>query len=211
MGLTSAQAVQLVPFTPHGGCNENYCEDFEGTGAPTNWSSAAGNFDNTTSPLNNSQDLLLNATEDATYDPSYAASTEYFTAYLKWSDVLENGEIFFKCRNSSNAVIGQLSLFPSTPDFRCQAPGGTAQTAGDASGYTTLIKLRIRCVEGTGVNAAIYLDKWNGSSWDSQCSSTDGTTTGSIDNIQWQNTADTEDLQIDVVKDDPAAISSPDL
>ena len=189
------------------------CEDFEGTGAPTNWTNTITSWDYTTAPapLEAAQSARLRPTETTTYDPSYASANTWWGVWFAWNQAIENTEVFAQVQSSAPAVIATFSFVVTNNDFTCLAAGGTANTGGTFPNDTSTMKIKLQYVQGSGSNAAARLWTWNGSGWDLQCESTNGTSTAAIDSVVFTNGANTEELIMDVFKDKQSDITSPDL
>lgn len=192
-------------------CGEHYTEDFEGTGTPSGWATGGTvDFDNTTSPLEGSEDALLSPAGIIVYDPNYHSSEHTWTVWLQYDDALESQEDIFYARDGTT-VLGTVAGNPSTNLWVCSVSGGSGGSpSGGSFDETALQKIKITYVQGTGSNASITGWEWNGSSWDQFCTQTNGTSTAQIDNIRIQNGADTENLQVDYFKSSTFDISSPD-
>jgi hypothetical protein len=195
----------VTPQTPAaGGTCPSGAECFEGVGAPANWS-GTGDFDEAVIVLEGSESLQLDNTT-ATYDPSFNESGVYWTYYVQLND--GSGARYFMRVEASN-TIGEVWITASE-EISCRPDGGTTvDSAAQSTGTTLKFKTYVKRDSG-GTDGTVTVWKWNGSSWDSLCTSADGTRQENIDRVDWFGGAAGDGMIVDAIKNSTSDIASPD-
>ena len=192
-------------------------EDFEGVGAPSaSWTAGGGNtpnWDYSSSGLSmcNSEVVHMDAQEHAKYDPSYAANSQYWTFKWRYTNGFDaDNRQIVGVFDSSDTLLGSLRV-DANETVECVPGDGTAVSGSTLNtGQTYHFKAYVSRNTG-GNNGTVTLWIWNGSSWDQDCTSGNGTRTGTIDYIEFKNREDAadEDQYIDCFRDSPTDITEP--
>jgi hypothetical protein len=194
-GIVRAQVAPRVIFsgrntaTPPAGQSYLLSEKFEGTGTPSGWSpSGTFNFDNTSNPLANAQDLRIASSTSSVDTASWSGQPSLYVAFLLYTSAapgsLANIGFFM---DSSPTSVARLSITSGALTMRALATGGTTSSStvnalNTTPGAGTPVKMRY--TKGTGTNAVVTAWVASGGAWGTGVSSSNGTATA--DAVFWR-------------------------
>lgn len=215
--LVATGCVQAGPFiiNPYrfagaGGPSYLVDEGFEGTGAPSGWTSSAGSpdYDYTSDPLVAVQSMALSGYTLAAKQLAYLAFTNSDDVYLyfqaKFPTIASTGTLLFLEFRTTTTVRAQVHIRPG-PILRVQATGGTLQETVGTLSATTLYHFWVSYRPGTGTDAVLEIafstDGTKPTSGNNYQISNNGTATADANRIYFYGTYATAPSAFDVVID----------
>jgi len=161
-----------------------YEQDFEGTGAPSGWSTSgtvgAVDYDYATSPapLSGTKSLSIYIPSSGYRSASYASFTEQADVYVSFivrnQILIVDGTAFFAIRDSINAIVARIVVSSGSLLIRDSTASGV--NAGSFALNTTYTFM-MRYQKGTGSNSIITLWILSGGEWSQIGQKTNGTAT----------------------------------
>ena len=197
--FATSVSAQFMATTGAGGIVESgyfHVNGFETQADDDDWTPGgnAPDFDNAF-VMKGSECMEQTSAEAAAISTTARAET-WITFMMSTNDNNENTEEVFLLYNDA-VPLGTLTCEHDN-NFKVQAEGGTLSGGQVVSVCTGIRYIKLRFKQGTGANAE--LEFWasnDGTTWASNQSSTDGTSTLQLNRIVIQNTHDTEVMRID--------------
>lgn len=182
--LSWAESTVIVigqPVTTGGSITYLLNENFNATGAPTNWyAEGTYSYDSTTDPIEGVQSLTLTADGAGVYTPTVSQLTlnTSLATYIQFAfepDQLPSGNqgLF-----AITGLRGSIEI-NNTGRLRVSTVGGTPVTVESVFSSGTTIYIRAKYTPGTGTNGQFRV--WtsaDGNTWTERANITDDTTVG---------------------------------